>query len=266
MSRIALLRNMLHPRYALVIADKVLSRAAERKRSTGSGAGPWAETEAVDAAAFAAALSPQLWAEAESFGRDFSAIADSKLARLEVTLGGGGHYPLLYFLTRLLRPEFVVETGVAAGFSSAAVLTALRRNGTGALWSSDFPYFRLDQPKKFVGYLVDDELRDEWRLLVDGDRVNLPIIVSELPRIDLLHYDSDKSFRGRKFAMNLLLPLLAPAALVMMDDIQDNEFFEQLVVQRHWDFLVVSFAGKFVGVTGPGLSELGRLVQTDDRP
>jgi predicted O-methyltransferase YrrM len=266
MSRLALFRNMLHPRYALVIADKVLSRAAERKHSIGSGAGPWAETEAVDAAAFAVGLSPHLWVEAEAFGRDFSETASAKLAHLEVKLGGGGHYPLLYFLTRLLRPEFVVETGVAAGFSSAAVLTALQMNGTGELWSSDLPYFRLDQPKKFVGYLVDGDLRDGWRLFVDGDRVNLPIIVSELSRIDLLHYDSDKSFRGRKFAMDLLLPLLAPTALVMMDDIQDNGYFQQLVAQRCWNYLVVSFAGKFVGLTGPGLGELGKLAQTDDRP
>jgi predicted O-methyltransferase YrrM len=256
MGRLAVLRNMLRPRYALVIADKIVTRAVEPSGATASGAAGWTHDHAVDAAAFAAELSPELWAEAKAFGRDFGKVADAKLACLTVPLGGGGHYPLLYFITRYRRPDYVVETGVAAGFSSVAILTALRRNGAGRLWSSDFPYFRLDKPEKFVAYLVDDDLREGWRLLLDGDRANLPIIVSELPRIDLLHYDSDKSFRGRRFAMNLLLPLLADNGLVMMDDIQDNDFFQQLVAERRWNHLVVSFAGKFAGLTGPGLDRL----------
>jgi predicted O-methyltransferase YrrM len=256
MGRLALLRNVLRPRYALVIADKLLTRAIDSSAVTASRAAGWARDQAVDAAAFAAGLSLELWAEAEAFGRDFGEIADAELARLTVPLGGGGHYPLLYFLTRYGRPDYVVETGVAAGFSSAAILTALRHNGAGRLWSSDFPYFRLDEPERFVAYLVDDGLREGWRLFLDGDRTNLPIIVSELPRIDLLHYDSDKSVRGRRFAMDLLLPLLADNGLVMMDDIQDNNFFQQLVAERRWNHVVVSFAGKFVGLTGPGLDRL----------
>jgi hypothetical protein len=35
-----------------------------------------------------------------------------------------------------------------AGFSSSAILTALKENGEGILYSSDFPYFRIKNPEK----------------------------------------------------------------------------------------------------------------------
>lgn len=261
MKRFALLRNALKPAYVPVIAGKILTRVTDRKRTTSTESELWAETRAIDVTAFCNGLSEQLWSEAEEFASEFADEASRQLANLDVTLGGGGHYPLLYFLTRLLRPEYVVETGVAAGYSSAAILTALARNNAGKLWSSDFPYFRLDQPEKYVGCLVDNDLRDRWRLLISGDRANMPIVASEVAQVDLFHYDSDKSYRGRKFAVELLLPLLTREAIVIMDDIQDNEFFQDLVQLHPWDYRVVSFAGKYVGMTGPGMANAVRPEQ-----
>ena len=57
-----------------------------------------------------------------------------------MSLGGGGNFILLYFLTRKFN-KVVVETGVAAGWSSLAILGAFEKNGEGKLYSSDFPYF-----------------------------------------------------------------------------------------------------------------------------
>ena len=57
--------------------------------------------------------------------------AKYKLSNLSVKLGGGGNFVLLYFLARKLKPEIIVETGVAAGWSSLAFLRALSKNGFG---------------------------------------------------------------------------------------------------------------------------------------
>ena len=105
--------------------------------------------------------------------------ADEKLKALDYDLGGGGNSPLLYFLVRSMRPRIVVETGVAAGFSSSAILTALKENGEGILYSSDFPYFRIKNPEKYIGLLVDEELKGNWTCLKQGDRFNLPEIFVE---------------------------------------------------------------------------------------
>lgn len=164
--------------------------------------------------------------------------------------GGGGHYPLLYFLTRYRKPAVVVETGVAAGFSSAAFLAAMNANGSGRLYSSDFSLFRLDHPESFIGRLVDDELRRNWTLRLKGDRSNLPAILREVGSVDLLHYDSDKTHSGRAFALAQVESRLAPEAVVVMDDIQDNLFFHDHVRRRQSRFRVIGFEGKSVGIIG----------------
>lgn len=47
--------------------------------------------------------------------------------------------PLLYVLARELKPEVIVETGVASGVSTLFFLQALEDNGSGKLYSVDLP-------------------------------------------------------------------------------------------------------------------------------
>ena len=139
---------------------------------------------------------------------------------------------------------------MAAGWSSRAILEALEINGGGELHSSDFPYFRLEQPERFIGVVVPVELRSRWSLDVRGDRRALPAIVQKVDRVDLFHYDSDKSVGGRRFALGVVQSKLAPGAIILMDDIQDNMFFADWVTSRKLPHLVFGFEGKFVGAVG----------------
>lgn len=163
-------------------------------------------------------------------------------------MGGGGDYPLLYFLTRWTRPKVIVETGVAAGFSSHAFLAALHENGEGQLLSSDFPYVRLPDPARLVGCAVPDPLRARWKLGLEGDVTNLARFVGQVSAIDLFHYDSDKSYVGRRRAFDRVEPRLRPGATVMVDDIQDNLFFRDLVDRTRRPFHVFGFEGKYLGL------------------
>jgi hypothetical protein len=69
--------------------------------------------------------------------------------------------------------------------------------------------------------------------------VNLPRIAASVSQIDLLHYDSDKSFSGREFAIDLLGRKLTPSSLVMMDDISDDGWFRSYVGGRGLPFHVM---------------------------
>ena len=193
---------------------------------------------------------PTLWAETLAWSSTFEPEANARLAELGVRLGGGGHYQLVHFLVRHLRPAVVLETGVAAGWTSQAILAALGRNGHGTLYSSDFPYFRLDEPEQYVGCLVHDDLRAGWHLGLHGDRVNLAEFLPQIDQIDLLHYDSDKSYDGRAFVMEAVAPKLAPNAVVIMDDIDDTTFFRDWVTGAGRTCRVFERGGKFVGLTG----------------
>ena len=68
-------------------------------------------------------------------------------------MGGAGHVDLLYHVCLHKRPDRIVETGVAYGWSSLAILLALEENGRGALVSIDRPYPGLDNDA-FVGCVV----------------------------------------------------------------------------------------------------------------
>ena len=241
-------RFSTQPQRLRVVAKKVLARLSERQdEDANAQVRSWCAERSRDYATWAADLDPALWEEASQFARDFEAGARAKLEAAKIHFGGGGAYALLYFLVRRHQPEFMVETGVAAGWSSAAVLTAMERNGKGHLWSSDFPYFRQAGAADEIGLLVPQELRKRWTLLIDGDEVNLRRIMQEVPRIDLFHYDSDKTYKGRTFAFSTVQPKLAKDAVIIFDDVQDNAHFRDM---SRPDAIVFEERGKYLGVLG----------------
>jgi hypothetical protein len=244
-----ILRNAIRPGFAREMGHKLVLRWSERNaRGQREKIEAWCRAQEVDIDAWARSIDRVLWQEACDFADTQRRFADAKLGALDFDLGGGGAYHLLYFLTRLTQPAIIVETGVAAGFSSRAFLHALKRNGRGRLWSSDFPYFRLHSPEQYVGWLVEPEIRGDWQPLIEGDRQNLAKIAEQVSSIDLIHYDSDKSYEGRDFARRILAPLLSKDGILMYDDIQDNWQFRD--VSRGKPFLLFAFEGKWVGLVG----------------
>jgi hypothetical protein len=102
---------------------------------------------------------------------------------------------LLYYSTRLERPEIVVETGVFDGLSSAFILKALRDNGHGRLCSIDLPArtpvrASTDKMRDATlpagaepGWIVPDALRARWALRLGASRTLLEPWLDELGRI-----------------------------------------------------------------------------------
>jgi predicted O-methyltransferase YrrM len=238
-------RNALRPHYLPVMGRKLVERLRPSHRDEALA---WAASRAEPIAAFAEALDADLWAECGEWATEFRAAASLKLDRMGVPLRGAGHFRLLHFLVRHLRPEVVLETGVGVGYTSQAILLGFEHNGSGTLYSSDFPYFRMDAPERYVGCLVDDELRGRWHLGLHGDRVNLAEFLPRISTLDLVHYDSDKSIGGRAFAMRAVAPKLAPGATVVMDDIDDNTFFRDWVEREGRHGRVFARGGKYVGL------------------
>jgi predicted O-methyltransferase YrrM len=220
------------------------------QRSRKEVSGRWCAHHAIDYAEYCRNLNPKIWNETEEYSLKLQTRAQSVLRQVGIDLGGGGNYAMLFFLARLLRPSIVIETGVAAGFSSHALLTALQQNGHGDLFSSDFPYFRLQNPERFVGILVDEELKPRWKLYLEGDRANLPKICTSTGRVQLAHYDSDKSYAGRKFFCRIILPMLDREGVMLMDDIGDNTFFMEFVEEAKLTYKIFEFEGKYIGAIG----------------
>lgn len=208
----------------------------------------WAKEQAIDISQITLRADESLWLESEDYARELNTGATDTLSRSSVEQGGPGAYALLHFLVLRRKPDLVVETGVASGWSSAAILSALEKNGSGRLFSSDLPYPDRDGSAEAIGLVVEDNLRDRWTLCTEGDDVCLPKLLSEKPSIDIFHYDSKKTYQGREFGWRCVEGLLSEDAIVIFDDIQDNLHFHDLVLRRGGEFYVFEFSGKYVGV------------------
>lgn len=157
----------------------------------------------------------------------------------KATGGGGANEKLLYFLARLIDAKNVLETGVSAGSSSRSILEALKINTDGKLFSSDLAiYLKKDQ----VGILVDKSLRNNWFLTHEGDDVNLPVIFKEEKNFDLVYYDSEKSYEGKKRFHEKILNLPAPK-IIIYDDIDRDSFFSECVKSFGYKYKIFGNAG-----------------------
>lgn len=168
--------------------------------------------------------------------------------RSAVTMGGPGDLSLLHSVTALTRATTVIETGVAYGWSSLAILSAQAKNGGGRLISVDMPYPKMGN-EAFVGIAVPERLRGGWTLVREPDRNGLrrAIRLAGGP-LDLVHYDSDKSYYGRQFAFPLLWSALRPGGVFISDDIQDNLAFADFIEQMGVASAVTESSGKYVGI------------------
>ncbi len=165
---------------------------------------------------------------------------------IPVTMGGAGALDLIYHLCEYTQAKNALETGVAYGWSSLAALLSLnKRNGT--LYSSDMPYLSKNNDQ-YVGCVVPENLRNNWKLFRYADRESLPKIFKEQNEFDFIHYDSDKSYNGRMWAYPLLWEKVKRGGVFMSDDIGDNAAFMDYCIQNNHKPVIVEFDGKYAGV------------------
>ena len=183
----------------------------------------------------------------EIFSSDQLKEVNRQLDISESDFGGQGYTFLLYGVCENLEAKKVLETGVAYGWSSAAILSSLSKR-SGKLISVDMPMVRQTD-YHLIGVAVNESLKSNWELLREPDRYGLnKAIKKHKYSYDLVHYDSDKSYYGRKWSQPLIWRYLRKGGIFISDDIEDNSAFREFVVSNHLDFSVLKFEGKYVGV------------------
>lgn len=181
---------------------------------------------------------------------DVIQAARSRVDQSGQRLGGAANMKLLYDMCERVQARNVIETGVAYGWSSLAVLLSVSPR-SGHLWSIDlpYPYGGDEQP---VGIAVPDELRDDWTLIVGSDRDHVAGAIAAATAdgrtLDLAHYDSDKTPRGMISTCTLLYQALRPEGTLVVDDVGDHLGFKQLCQLLQVAPLVYDHGGKYQGV------------------
>jgi predicted O-methyltransferase YrrM len=182
----------------------------------------------------------------ELYADQFS-VAERIAESCPVKMGGAGDLNLLYWGAEHLAATNVIETGVAYGWSSLAILLSLEKRPNARLISTDLPYATANS-ESFVGCVVPENLKSRWQVLDSADRQALPWAIKELGQIDMCHYDSDKTYDGRMWAYQRLWPALRPNGFFISDDIGDNLAFRDFAHLVQQDPVIIRQESKYVGL------------------
>jgi Methyltransferase domain len=141
---------------------------------------------------------------------------------------------ILYGLTRAMKPDYVIETGVAAGVSTSFISAALIENGHGALYSIELPPEEsaarvhldgstFDWPENGVGWATPPEIKQgmgsRHTLVLQDVRVALPALLSHLPYVDIFFHDDLHTPDHMLWEFEVVWSHLRPAGFVVSDDV-----------------------------------------------
>jgi hypothetical protein len=145
----------------------------------------------------------------------------------------------VWCLTRHLRPNRVVETGVAHGITTRFILEALERNQHGHLWSIDLPPQLYPDLHGRIGIAVSDQVRHRWTYVKGSSRRRLPPLLERLGSIDLFVHDSLHSERNVLFETAHAWPALTPGGVLVVDDIDANSGFATFASSVRTQFALI---------------------------
>jgi hypothetical protein len=201
-------------------------------------------------------LFPELKDKIETLSRDLDAkgyvrailedVSSHEKQDLVYKCRGGISLPVnlraLYLLCRILKPEVVIETGVASGASSSIILAALDENGGGKLYSIDLPASRygdgipadkqLDSVVKLPtgkpqGWLVPNHLKHRWELILGDSKVELAKLIDKISSVDIFYHDSEHTYQAMSLEYSLVWPHLAIGGVLSSDDVTWNKAFPE---------------------------------------
>lgn len=139
-------------------------------------------------------------------------------------------YPIAWYaLIRKYKPSIILETGVSMGWSSFMILTALQREKKGVLYSIDVGGFESIDHDGGVGYMVPDNLKQNWHLIIDDSKKVLLPLLEKLGKIDMFIHDSDHSYEMMTFEYNNAWNYLGQQGILCSDDINHSTAFDEFV-------------------------------------
>lgn len=171
----------------------------------------------------------------ENLKKQFNSKQTNSYKKLENKLSSKSQ--IFYFLIRHLKPNIVVETGVAAGESTGYILKALNDNKKGKLYSIDLPFqwyiygsheLHLDSlpAGKMPGYLVPKKLKKRWHLILGDTYQETEPLLKKLKSVDVFLHDSEHTYKTMTYEYNMAWPHIKKGGLLLSDDVEFNKAFK----------------------------------------
>lgn len=171
--------------------------------------------------------------------------AKLKEKKLKYKMGGMAHLNLIYNLTKHFLPKNILETGVAFGWSTLVFI--LSKNHNSNLTCIDLSY-PTKSSNKLVGGALPANFKNKLKLYEGVDYKYLKFLNEKKKFFDFIHYDSDKSYNGRKKNYKIIWKILNKNGCFISDDISDNSAFYEFVKINKLNYYILQFKDKYVGV------------------
>lgn len=169
-------------------------------------------------------LSGNYPSESKPYPMDYSIIGESG--------------PFLYKLCKIVKPELIIETGVAYGVSSSYILQALHENEKGKLISID-SIFRPWQTKGMIGAAIPKNLRDRWELKIGTSETILENILTNSSPIDIFLHDSLHTYKNMSFEFQKSWPFIKKGGFLLSDDVTSNNAFNDFYKSIHVEPIIM---------------------------
>ena len=150
---------------------------------------------------------------------------------------------LVNLVCRLVRPEHVIETGVAKGFTTSSMLDALDRNQSGSLQSVELPSLYLGYADQ-VGECIPTRLRDRWTLEFGPSAVVMPKIIKRIGSLDVFVHDSAANYDNQMTEFRIALGSM-PAGGILISDMLNNDAFLETVEATNSRWAVIEQSKAF---------------------
>lgn len=171
-----------------------------------------------------------------------------KLHQNPYSFGGGADQEFLYNICKRKNIINILETGVANGWSTLAILLAIRKDHKKTLTSLDIPYPYKDS-SKYIGSLIPDGLKNnKWSLILGIDYKKLEDFKNKNIKFDLVHYDSDKNYFSKIRAFDIIWEILNEKGFLISDDVSDNNAFTDFVIKKNAKYYVYKYENKYIGI------------------
>jgi len=149
----------------------------------------------------------------------------------------------LYILCKIVKPDTVVETGVAYGRSSSYILQALSENNKGNLYSID-SIFRPWESKQMIGSVIPKDLTNRWKFIFGPSSTELKKLLDKLGMVDIFFHDSLHTSKNMMFEFETAWPFIKNDGFLISDDITGNNAFYKFSKSKNLQPIIISSKNK----------------------
>jgi len=145
---------------------------------------------------------------------------------------------LLYFISKYSKPDLIIETGIANGFSSSYLLLALEHNKHGNLISIDDIVRPWHIPES-MGLAIPNNLKKRHQIVIGNASTKLSDILREKKYVDVFIHDSSHTYQNMQKEFRIAWPYVKNGGFLLSDDVSQHDAFIEFVEEVKMEPLII---------------------------